>query len=358
MSGKSVVGGLIVELIGFANFKRYFPIESHLIYIYRDSRPYKRDLISLCPYINRAVDIGSDVLPTDAISRQAAKSARNKGQATPMTEMAIETGICDTDLMLSLNVRHACYFNFKPHARFRIPKKREHELARQLIERGVDPNRFVVTFHARESGYAFRESLKTNIRSVDPMKYFAVMKHVIEQQGGQVVRIGDPSMTKLPDLPGLIDLSREEGVLMLQAFAISRSRYAVCSDSGVLPLACAFQVPLAAADVTNPMAFPMHPEHVIITKTYLGPDGNEWQQGDAYYNGVMRHKADVLNPGFSVRECSIEQLRTAADRLYSQTRGVEGWRDVEDEPVHAPRADFFETLQRSTPKYRQDLTFL
>ena len=363
LATKRVFGGFIIELVSFANVAKYFPGPARLTYVYHGDRPYKRTLIQLCPQVDQAFDLQGHDLYAGLLSRHGVKSfgkphklpAAIRDMPAAVRE-ALAGGLSSTDLLLTNKLRTA-YFNLRPHARFRIPKALEPGLEAELTARGVDPNRFIVVFHCKEAGYHAREGRNPGIRNVDPLRYYEVMKHVIAAQGGQVVRIGDPSMTPLPEIRGLIDLSREADILMLQAYAISRARYAVCTDSGVLPLAAAFQTPMVAADITNAAALPCYPEHVVLTKTYVDAQGGGLRQAELYASGLL-HRDDTLPAGFEVHDCAVDLLITAADQLYEMTGKVGGWRTPDDKPVHTPRADMFNVVSAKLPKVRADVNFL
>lgn len=70
---------------------------------------------------------------------------------------------------------------------------------------GIDPARRMVTLHAREDGH--RRDVHASLRSVDVTRYLPAIRWLIAQ-GFCVVRVGDPSMSPLPEIDGLIDYAR------------------------------------------------------------------------------------------------------------------------------------------------------
>ena len=93
----------------------------------------------------------------------------------------------------------------------------------------------------------YREPTNT-LRSSDQLHDFRVesalpVYDAILRAGGQIVRIGHPEMTVLPERDGLMDLAADE--LMLQAAAGSHPRFLMeLSPSGPCSLAPPFACPL------------------------------------------------------------------------------------------------------------------
>lgn len=78
-------------------------------------------------------------------------------------------------------------------------------LARFFEETGLTPNDRIVTLHCREKG--FRSDIHQRLRNVDVRTYLPAIE-ALAAQGYRVVRLGDPSMTPLPEIDGVIDYAR------------------------------------------------------------------------------------------------------------------------------------------------------
>ena len=174
-----------------------------------------------------------------------------------------------------------------------------------------------------------------------------------------MVRLGDPSMTPLPARPGLIDLTQLGDDILLDAFAISMSRYAVCTNSGVLHLAAAMQTPMVSTDAISAIGFPFHSKHLVLTKTFINGEGRAFRQAEAYGLGIMEREIPEGPPGYRVQSCTAAQLIEAADQMFSMTSEVTGWRESEpDPPLQSPSsADFFMRLIGTPARIRQDFNF-
>lgn len=344
-----------MDLVAFANIKRYFPAPSTLSLLYNNDRPYKLDLIRLCPQIDNAHHLGHH-LPIQGLSRRGVRASIGKKWMEPDLQEILENGIDRTLFFISSNIRPLAYYNFWPHARLRVPEEMGPELDARLLALGVDPDRFIVTVHCREPGYQFKIGETDGRRNADPFRYYEVMRHVIEQQGGQIVRIGDPSMTLLPETPGLTDLTRQQDELMLTARAISRARYALCNLSGCYHLMLGFHIPVILADVISLTEAPLYPEHIVLTKLFVDQAGRRFQQRAALEEGCVRQAFG--DDTYALHDTPLDSLIRAADQMYEMTKGVEGWREPVPEPVWAPDPDFLSRLATKPPKARSDINFM
>ena len=76
---------------------------------------------------------------------------------------------------------------------------------------GLPEDAWYVTLHLREPGYKGETRNNTNIhfRNVNPLDYMKAC-NVVTQAGGWVFRMGDSSMTKLPQMPQVIEYAHNE----------------------------------------------------------------------------------------------------------------------------------------------------
>ena len=106
---------------------------------------------------------------------------------------------------------------------------------RELETMGLPRDCWFVTLHVREGGGASR-------RDGNLDDYLPAI-HRITQSGGWVVRIGDPSMTKLADVPNLIDCAHAPRRDWLDVYALGAARFMIGTNSGPVFVAGTFGVP-------------------------------------------------------------------------------------------------------------------
>lgn len=215
--------------------------------------------------------------------------------------------------------------DMRAHVVFRIPDDIAANAERELIQMGLDPNRWFACLHIRQPGY--RNDGHFHPRSVTNLEpYVQLVRHIIHEQGGQVVRLGDVTMTPLPPMPGLIDLSRHPRSLLRQMFALSRARYIFGSDSGPAMLGLFFHVPTAVANAVNAdMGRFLSSLHVVATKTFRADDGRWLCDREVLLNKLDISENYWRTKPDRIRENSAETLIRLADVIYGDTAASPPW---------------------------------
>lgn len=296
-----------------------------LLVMYRDDRPYKNFVTALNPWATASLKVPEDpnqVIPLDWFDGRVGVPGR------PFDEGWYAAGFHKPDLLLTPSIMglHLSRRLGSPPA-FRIPDKFERPLAQALVTAGVAPDRWFACVHMREAGYAFRRNV-SNIRCVDPADYIAMITHIIRGQGGQVVRLGDPSMTSLPVQDGLVDLSRADGTFPLQAYALSRARYFVGTASGPLALGCAFKVPTATTNAIHASIW--NDGNAVLPKRNIRLAGGPVIEGRAFIE-ALDHVPAFPRAG-SFDNNTPEELCLVADHMHDKTQDCTGWRQPVAEP--------------------------
>lgn len=115
---------------------------------------------------------------------------------------------------------------------------------KSLSRLGVEPGDAFVGIHIRESETA------NHLRSQPVGSYLEPIKYLI-QQGYKVIRLGNPSMKRFPDLSGLIDLSLNSSYKELHAYVIARSKFFISTTSGPGSIPMLFNVPTLHTNATS-----------------------------------------------------------------------------------------------------------
>ncbi|MCG8511896.1 MAG: hypothetical protein MI741_21990, partial [Rhodospirillales bacterium] len=187
--GLQTLGDFVIQNVAAASVARDFE-NAKLIAAYRDDRPFKGYIIRMNPWIDQAVPVPDDpnaVIPLEWICGSGNKNEAPQAAAGPPPFAA--------DILLVPSMLEFPKFRL-PAPRLRIPDEDVPALHDLLCRAGVDPNRWFACVHFRESGYRYRAGYDA-LRNAPPSDYGPMIEHVVRRQGGQVVRLGDPSMTEL-----------------------------------------------------------------------------------------------------------------------------------------------------------------
>ncbi len=191
---------------------------------------------------------------------------------------------------------------------------------------GVDDDQPVVTLHVREAGWA-NDGHFQSWRDSDIATYVPAIR-LLRDRGYAVVRIGDRSMKRLPDLgPGVIDAATNptfaEGAIndgLFDVYAVERSAFMVAHGSGPLQVA-----------------------HALGTKTLLVNSAAPWSSQNV--NDLMLFKDYVDRRSgrrLSLREISEHFLFDQID--FADHSDFE--LDLEDLPMEVVTAAAQEMLDR------------
>lgn len=112
-----------------------------------------------------------------------------------------------------------------------------------LKKLGVPENAWFVCLHVRESGFNERGTTE-NFRNSDISTFLPSIESIVEA-GGWVIRIGDPSMTPLPEMANVIDYALSDFKSdWMDIFLCAQCRFFVGTSSGMWGVATTFGVPI------------------------------------------------------------------------------------------------------------------
>jgi putative glycosyltransferase (TIGR04372 family) len=348
---ETTLGDLISKAVFFATLKNQFD-HARLRVCFRDVRPYSRKVMSLAPNFD-TLDTFKGELPAwlrsrlkrDRFWRPLLVDAR-KGAKRNFYDLVLNDWMADSRSVHGLP-------NVVP---LRVPPELEPRLEHRLIERGLDRSRWFAVIHYRDSGYQWRANVG-GLRDSNPEAFNHLIDHVVDELGGQVVRLGHPQMQKFPERPGYVDLSRLENSFMLQAFAVSRARYFVAGPSGVAAVGWGFQVPGAVVDASDAQGGWGDMERYVLTHEVETPDRGALRNRALLDAGLLSRRplARLIKEreGYAVRKCTGSELASVADHLHACTGDVADWRPPRQMP-DAPRPN----VVAWPPQTREDLTFL
>ncbi|VTR93884.1 Uncharacterized protein OS=Methylocystis sp. (strain SC2) GN=BN69_2093 PE=4 SV=1 [Gemmata massiliana] len=136
----------------------------------------------------------------------------------------------------------------------------------ELRKLGVPEGAWFVVVHCREGGYDANEP-GARARNVAIETYLPALRAIVER-GGWCVRVGDPTMTPLPPISGVIDYAHSPlRSDRMDVFLCARAKFLLGSASGLSVLASVFGTPCALANQSLPaVAFPYGAADLFIPK--------------------------------------------------------------------------------------------
>jgi putative glycosyltransferase (TIGR04372 family) len=115
----------------------------------------------------------------------------------------------------------------------------------ELKNYGLKDSDWFVTLHVRDAG----NSKEHNSQSIK--NYIKSIEYIIKS-GGKVIRIGDSLMPRLPEIPGLIDLSQNSiSSSHLHLYTLAASNFFIGTQSGPRSVPPLFKVPSLITNMTH-----------------------------------------------------------------------------------------------------------
>jgi len=337
--GHQALGEFVMQHLTAASVARALP-GSRMGVIYRDDRPYKNFITMMNPYVSATIRIpagNNAVIPLDWVDGDDDAPDR------PFDATWREQGFHKPDIFLTPSMLDiGCCL--APAPGLRIPPHMIDLLSQALVRRGVDRDRWFACVHMREHHYRWRFGID-RVRCVNSKSYLPMISNIINKQGGQVVRLGDPSMTPLPEMDGLIDLSRSDNNFPEQAFALSRARFFVGAESGMTQLACAMKAPTATTNTYIEIGVWNDGDVAMIKKVIL-PDGNIISPREMLESGTLTiNKLRMV--GTEVIDNTSDELIAVADHMHKITSDCVAWRKeiTEEADAHTSPAGISLPLQ-------------
>jgi putative glycosyltransferase (TIGR04372 family) len=133
---------------------------------------------------------------------------------------------------------------------------------------GIADNAWFASLHIRESGFkAHEEFTKVELGlNADVASFLPAVRAVVER-GGKVIRIGDPSMTPLPAMPGMLDYAHSPLKSdWMDVFLLGACRFFIGTSSGPAYVPPLFGVPCALTNWFPTGSRPFNDRDIYIPK--------------------------------------------------------------------------------------------
>ncbi len=119
----------------------------------------------------------------------------------------------------------------------------------QLAQLGMKENQWFVCVHVREGSYMPKNEIIQRHRNASIANAIPAMKEIV-RRGGVCVRMGDPGMTPLPEIAGVIDYARHPlKSERLDVVLCAKARFFLGDTSGLFFVSTIFGVPVANANM-------------------------------------------------------------------------------------------------------------
>jgi len=161
----------------------------------------------------------------------------------------------------------------------------------------MNQDSWFVCLQVRDSGY-WGENY-TNYRNADINTYLLAIQSIVEQ-GGWVIRMGDPTMKPLPSIPRVIDYAHSKIKSdRMDVFLCASCRFFIGTCSGLSFLPSCFGVPVAMTNLVLMRTRMFSNRDIYIPKMY-------WSVSDEQYVSF----ADAMAPplGHAYTEQGLSQL--------------------------------------------------
>jgi putative glycosyltransferase (TIGR04372 family) len=180
---------------------------------------------------------------------------------------------------------------------------------------GVPRDAWFVGLHVRSPGYHSHHRDLHYVLNSDIADYLPAIKEITDR-GGWVIRMGDPSMPALAELPKVFDYCHSEiRCDWLDVFLSASCRFFIGTPSGVCYAPQAYGVPCVLANWWPPAQRPWHPGDIFVPKRHRRIGTGQFlsleeslREPFGYCNSLEHLRQ---THGVAVQDCAPEDIRGA-----------------------------------------------
>jgi putative glycosyltransferase (TIGR04372 family) len=194
----------------------------------------------------------------------------------------------------------------------------------RFAELGLPAGAWFACVHVREAGFSPADEAAHAHRNADPAAVRLAMREVV-RRGGWCVRMGDPSMTRLESMPGVIDYAHHAlRSARMDVLLCARARFFLGNTSGLALVSSAFGVPSALANMIPLSVLGVLPADISIPKLLRARDGGT--PGFAEILGGpaadFRYASLFAEAGLAPVENSPEEILALAQEMLDRLEGA------------------------------------
>jgi putative glycosyltransferase (TIGR04372 family) len=205
--------------------------------------------------------------------------------------------------------------------------EKHNDMGQQVLKKlGLPDDAWYVTMHVREPGYRgeTRKNNTENWRNANPLDYLNACE-AVTKAGGWVFRLGDPSMTPLPQMPQVIDYAHM-GIRSdwMDVFLGATCRFLIGTASGPLRIPRYFGIPVILTNCSHFVQYFSLTESDLYLPRFL-----KYQENDIYLSfeenmsppTSMFGTDRLLKEGLECLENTSEELEAATIEMLQRTDG-------------------------------------
>jgi len=196
---------------------------------------------------------------------------------------------------------------------------------RKVLESmGMPRDAWFVCFHAREGGFSQADEIIQSHRNSDVLRLIPAMEQVIAR-GGWCIRMGDPSMRRLPPIAKVIDYAHHPVRSdWMDVFLCASCRFFVGNSSGLTIVSSIFGVPSALANMVPLSALGFHPRDISIPKLFHLKGETDYMRFPELFACPIadyRYALFYQDAGVEVEENSAEDIRDLVAEMLDRLDG-------------------------------------
>jgi putative glycosyltransferase (TIGR04372 family) len=175
--------------------------------------------------------------------------------------------------------------------RLRLPDDADAVIGPLLEAHGIGGGDPILAIHAREPGFEHRAGASHEPERDVAIGPFVEVARRYLARGFKVIRIGDPSCTPFPALPGLFDAAHHpDKQLIHDLYFVRRACVLLATDSGVWPIGVALGTPTVLSNSC-------HGQPALGAARHWFP----WEPGHRVLSKALYHRGRRLTPGEGIR---------------------------------------------------------
>lgn len=199
------------------------------------------------------------------------------------------------------------------------------ECSRALRALGIPEDAWFVCVHIREPGPSSpHDKVAHSYRDADPRSFIPAMQEIV-RRGGWCIRMGNPTMSRLPELRGVIDYAHHPiRSARLDVILCARARFFLGTTSGLFYVSTVFGVPCALANMVPTSVMAPLASDISIPKLLYDERKSRLLRFDEILGspvGNFLYTKLYTDAGIRIIENTPEDIRELASEMLDRLEG-------------------------------------